>query len=344
MRPGINCALPYALGKSTVREHERPDSQKRPGPNDEKHIELPCGPISVRQIIKATQNFSTKMEIGRGGFGMVYKAQLHGQVVAVKKLSTPSKQKLKEFNTEVHALSSLKHENLVQLFGAYSGEELHLLIYEYMEHNSIAEALSGTRSSLKLDWETRYEICLGIAKGLKYIHEESTIKFVHRDIKAQNILLGGTDGNLKAKISDFGLAMLFEEEDEIMVSRVAGTHGYLAPEYAMRGILSQKADVYNFGVLLLEIVSGKSNTVSRPIQETVFLLDTAYVYNKQGMLAELADKDLSNCYDFPQAMRILSLAMICTSLIPSLRPTMSEVVSVLQDEKTVPASPWRPSE
>ncbi|KAK3032713.1 hypothetical protein RJ639_035157, partial [Escallonia herrerae] len=315
----------------------------------EKRIELPSGPVSVRQIIDATNNFSTKMEIGRGGFGRVYKnkacwaqatatdrdgpgragvAQLHGQIVAVKKLSTPSKQKLQEFNTEVHTLSSLKHENLVQLYGGYSGKELHLLIYEYMEHKSIGEALFETRSRLKLDWKTRREICLGIAKGLKYLHEESRLKIVHRDIKAQNILLGGTDGNLKAKISDFGLAMLCEEGNENMVSKVAGTNGYLAPEYAMRGIFSQKADVYSFGVLLLEIVSGKSNAVSRPTQDTVFLLDT-------GRLADLVDKDLSSCYDFTEAMRILNLAMMCTSQTPTLRPTMSEVVSVLQGEKTV---------
>ncbi|KAK3036923.1 hypothetical protein RJ639_030888 [Escallonia herrerae] len=230
-----------------------------------------------------------------------------------------------------------------------------------MEHKSIADALFETQSRLKLDWKARREICLGIAKGLKYIHGESRLQMVHRDIKAQNILLGGTDGNLTAKISDFGLAMLCEEGNENMVSKVAGTHGYLAPEYAMRGILSQKADVYSFGVLLLEIVSGKSNAVSRPTQETVFLLDTvwygtafalsptkmivfwskhatdpeAYVYNKEGRLADLVDKDLSSCYDFTQAMRILNLAMMCTSQTPTLRPTMSEVVSVLQDEKTV---------
>ncbi|KAK2967497.1 hypothetical protein RJ640_010138 [Escallonia rubra] len=301
----------------------------------EKRIELPSGPVSVRQIIDATSNFSTKMEIGRGGFGVVYKAELRGQVVAVKKLSSPSKQKLQEFNTEVHTLSSLKHENLVQLYGGYSGKELHLLIYEYMEHKSIAEALFETQSPLKLDWKTRREICLGIAKGLKYLHEESRLKIVHRDIKAQNILLGGTDENLKAKISDFGLAMLCEEGNENMVSRVAGTNGYLAPEYAMRGILSQKADIYSFGVLLLEIVSGRSNAVSRPTQETVYLLDTAYVYNKEGRLGDLVDKDLSSCYDVTEAMRILNLAMMCTSQTPTLRPTMSEVISVLQDEKTV---------
>ncbi|KAK3032706.1 hypothetical protein RJ639_035150, partial [Escallonia herrerae] len=245
------------------------------------------------------------MEIGRGGFGIVYKAQVHGQVVAVKKLSNPSKQKLEEFNTEVHTLSSYKHENLVRLFGGYSGKDLHLLIYEYMEHKSIADALFESRSPLKLDWRTRREICLGIAKGLKYLHEESRLKIVHRDIKAQNILLGGTDGNLKAKISDFGLAILCEEGNENQVSRVAGT---------------------NFGVLLLEIVSRKSNAVSRPTQETVCLLDT---------VADLVDKDLSSCYDFTEAMRILNLAMMCTTQTPTLRPTMSDVVSVLQDEKTV---------
>ncbi|KAK3032705.1 hypothetical protein RJ639_035149 [Escallonia herrerae] len=304
-------------------------------PDEEKCIELPSGPVSIRQIIDATNNFESKMEIGRGGFGTVYKAQIHGQIVAVKKLSSSSKQKLQEFNTEVHSLSSLKHENVVRLYGGYSGKELHLLIYEYMEHKSIADALFETRPRLKLDWKTRCEICLGIAKGLKYLHGESRLQMIHRDIKAQNILLSGTDGNLTAKISDFGLATLCEEGNENMVSRVAGTNGYLAPEYAMRGIVSQKTDVYSFGVLLLEIVSGKSNAVYRPNHETVFLLDTAIVYNKEKRLIDLVDENLSHCYDFKEAMRILNLAMMCTSQTPTLRPTMSEVVSVLQDEKTV---------
>ncbi|KAK2994752.1 hypothetical protein RJ640_031025, partial [Escallonia rubra] len=181
---------------------------------------------------------------------------LDGTIIAVKQLSSKSKQGSREFVNEIGMLSGLQHPNLVKLYGCcIEGKEL-LLVYEYMENNSLAHALFGQEGSPSyLDWPTRQRICIGIAKGLVYLHEESPLKIVHRDIKATNVLL---DSDLKAKISDFGLAKLDEEENTHISTRVAGTIGYMAPEYALHGHLTYKADVYSFGVVALEIVAGKN--------------------------------------------------------------------------------------
>ncbi|CAJ1978453.1 unnamed protein product [Sphenostylis stenocarpa] len=178
------------------------------------------------------------------------------------------------------------------------------------------------------------KICVGIARGLAYLHEESRLKIVHRDIKATNVLL---DKDLNAKISDFGLAKLDEEENTHISTRIAGTIGYMAPEYAMRGYLTDKADVYSFGVVALEIVSGKSNTKYRPKEEFVYLLDWAYVLQEQGNLLELVDPSLGSKHSPEEAMRMLSLALLCTNPSPTLRPTMSSVVSMLEGKIPIQA-------
>ncbi|KAK3428068.1 hypothetical protein EUGRSUZ_F04180 [Eucalyptus grandis] len=224
------------------------------------------------QIKVATDNFDSVNKIGEGGFGPVYKGiLLDGIIIAVKQHSPKSKQGNREFLNEIGMISALQHPNLIKLYGCcIEGNQL-LLVYEYLENNSLARALFGLdEQQIELDWATRKKIVLGIARGLAYLHEESGLKIVHRDIKATNVLL---DKELNAKISDFGLAKLNEEEDTHISTRVAGTIGYMAPEYAMRGYLTDKADVYSFGVVALEIVSGKSNTNYRPKDEFVYLLD-----------------------------------------------------------------------
>ncbi|KAF8391184.1 hypothetical protein HHK36_023486 [Tetracentron sinense] len=192
----------------------------------------------------------------------------------------------------------------------------------------------GEEYLLKLNWPTRCKICLGIARGLAYLHEESRLKIVHRDIKATNVLL---DKDLNAKISDFGLAKLDEEENTHISTRIAGTIGYMAPEYAMRGYLTDKADVYSFGIVALEIVSGKSNTNYRPKEEFVYLLDWACVLQEQGNLLELVDPSLGSKYSEEEALRMLNLALLCTNLSPTLRPAMSAVVSMLEGQIPVQA-------
>ncbi|KHN42594.1 Putative LRR receptor-like serine/threonine-protein kinase [Glycine soja] len=303
---------------------------------DKELLELKTGYFSLRQIKAATNNLDPANKIGEGGFGPVYKGVLSdGHVIAVKQLSSKSKQGNREFVNEIGMISALQHPNLVKLYGCcIEGNQL-LLIYEYMENNSLAHALFGEQEQkLHLDWPTRMKICVGIARGLAYLHEESRLKIVHRDIKATNVLL---DKDLNAKISDFGLAKLDEEENTHISTRIAGTIGYMAPEYAMRGYLTDKADVYSFGVVALEIVSGKSNTKYRPKEEFVYLLDWAYVLQEQGNLLELVDPNLGSKYSPEEAMRMLSLALLCTNPSPTLRPTMSSVVSMLEGKIPIQA-------
>ncbi|XP_071725938.1 probable LRR receptor-like serine/threonine-protein kinase At1g53440 [Rutidosis leptorrhynchoides] len=296
-------------------------------------LELQTGYFSLRQIKSATHNFDLANKIGEGGFGPVYKGVLtDGSEIAVKQLSSRSKQGNREFVTEIGMISALQHPNLVKLYGCcIEGKEL-LLVYEYLENNSLARALFGREDQkLNLDWSTRKKICMGIARGLAYLHEESRLKIVHRDIKATNVLL---DKDLNAKISDFGLAKLDEEENTHISTRIAGTIGYMAPEYAMRGYLTDKADVYSFGVVALEIVSGKSNTNYRPKEEFVYLLDWAYVLQEQGSLLDLVDPGLSK-YSKDEAMKMLNLALLCTNPSPTLRPPMSSVVKMLEGKIAV---------
>ncbi|CAL0333713.1 unnamed protein product [Lupinus luteus] len=304
---------------------------------DKELLDLKTGYFSLRQIKAATNNFDQANKIGEGGFGPVYKGVLpDGDVIAVKQLSSKSKQGNREFVNEIGMISALQHPNLVNLYGCcVEGNQL-LLIYEYMENNSLARALFGKEEQkLNLDWRTRMKICVGIARGLAYLHEESRLKIVHRDIKATNVLL---DKDLNAKISDFGLAKLDEEENTHISTRIAGTIGYMAPEYAMRGYLTDKADVYSFGIVALEIVSGKSNTNYRPKEEFVYLLDWAYVLQEQGNLLDLVDSSLGSSYSSEEAMRMLSLALLCTNPSPTLRPSMSSVVSMLEGKTPIQAS------
>ncbi|KAK4255941.1 hypothetical protein QN277_008866 [Acacia crassicarpa] len=303
---------------------------------DKELLDLKTGYFSLRQIKAATNNFSPENKIGEGGFGSVYKGVLpDGTVIAVKQLSSKSKQGNREFVNEIGMISALQHPNLVKLFGCcIEGNQL-LLIYEYLENNCLARALFGHQEQkLQLDWPTRMKICVGIARGLAYLHEESRLKIVHRDIKATNVLL---DKDLNAKISDFGLAKLDEEENTHISTRIAGTIGYMAPEYAMRGYLTDKADVYSFGVVALEIVSGKSNTNYRPKEEFVYLLDWAYVLEEQGNLLELVDPSLGSSYSSKEAMRMLELALLCTNPSPTLRPPMYSVVSMLEGKSPIQA-------
>ncbi|KAJ4980472.1 hypothetical protein NE237_031309 [Protea cynaroides] len=303
--------------------------------NDLRDLDLQTGSFSLRQIKAATNNFDAANKIGEGGFGSVYKGQLSdGTVIAVKQLSSISKQGSREFVNEIGMISALQHPNFVKLYGCcVEGNQL-LLVYEYMENNCLSRALFGRDATckLQLDWPTRRKICIGIARGLAYLHEESRLKIVHRDIKASNVLL---DKDLNAKISDFGLAKLSEDDNTHISTRVAGTIGYMAPEYAMRGYLTNKADVYSFGVVALEIVSGKSNTNYRPKEEFVYLLDWAYVLQERGSLLELVDPNLGSQYSSEEAMVMLNVALLCTNASPTLRPIMSQVVSMLEGRTAV---------
>ncbi|RZC54376.1 hypothetical protein C5167_013231, partial [Papaver somniferum] len=293
-------------------------------------LDLNTNSFTLRQIKAATSNFAAENKIGEGGFGPVYKGHLlDGTTIAVKQLSSKSKQGNREFVNEIGMISALQHPNLTRLYGCcIEGNQL-LLIYEYMENNSLSRALFGEEEvQLKLDWPTRHKICVGIARGLTYLHEESRLKIVHRDIKGTNVLL---DKDLNPKISDFGLAKLDEEDNTHISTRIAGTRGYMAPEYALRGYLTDKADVYSFGVVALEIVSGKSNT-SYMLKEAdcVYLLDWALILQENGNLMDLVDPKLESEFDEEEVLLMINITLTCTDTSPTRRPKMSSVVSMLE--------------
>ncbi|KAG5254844.1 leucine-rich repeat receptor serine/threonine-protein kinase [Salix suchowensis] len=302
--------------------------------HDLKGLDLNTGKFTLKQIKAATNNFDPANKIGEGGFGPVYKGLLlDGTIIAVKQLSSKSKQGNREFVNEIGMISALQHPHLVKLHGCcIEGDQL-LLVYEYMENNSLARALFGPEEyRMNLDWATRQKICVGIARGLAYLHEESRLKIVHRDIKATNVLL---DENLDPKISDFGLAKLDEEDNTHISTRVAGTYGYMAPEYAMRGYLTDKADVYSFGIVALEIVSGKCNTSHRGKEDTIYLLDWALFLKEEGTLLELVDPSLGQDYNEEEVITMINVALLCSNVSAAVRPAMSAVVSMLEGKAAV---------
>ncbi|KAG6737116.1 hypothetical protein POTOM_059889 [Populus tomentosa] len=297
-------------------------------------LDLVTGIFTFRQIKAATNDFDPENKLGEGGFGSVYKGVLSdGTIIAVKQLSAKSKQGNREFVNEIGMISALQHPNLVRLYGCcIEGKQL-LLVYEYMENNSLAHVLYGKKEDQrKLDWHTRQRICVGIAKGLAFLHEESTLKIVHRDIKATNVLL---DGDMNAKISDFGMAKLDEEDNTHITTRVAGTMGYMAPEYALYGYLTYKADVYSFGVVALEIVAGMNNMRFRHDEDFVCLLDWALNLQQNGDIMELVDPKLGSGFDKKEAVIMIKVALLCTNQSPALRPKMSAVVKMLEGKGDV---------
>ncbi|KAM3748469.1 hypothetical protein ACB098_05G111100 [Castanea mollissima] len=302
---------------------------KKSRENELKGLDLQTGYFTYRQIKAATNNFNAANKLGEGGFGSVYKGILSdGTVIAVKQLSSKSRQGSREFVNEIGMISGLQHPNLVRLYGCcIEGKQL-LLVYEYMENNSLARALFGpVDSRLKLDWLARQKICVGIAKGLAFLHEESTLKIVHRDIKSTNVLL---DRDLNPKISDFGLAKLDEEENTHISTKIAGTIGYMTPEYALWGHLTYKADLYSFGVVALEIIAGKNNMKYRPNQNFVCLLDWAILLQQRGDLMELVDPELGSDFSKEEALRMIKVALLCTNPSPVLRPVMTAIVNMLE--------------
>ncbi|KAL8138296.1 hypothetical protein V2J09_004297 [Rumex salicifolius] len=294
-------------------------------------LDLQSGMFNFTQIEVATNSFDIANMIGKGGSGTVYKGTLlDGTYIAVKRLSSKSLDGNKQFVTEIGLLSSLYHPNLVRLYGCcVEGSEL-LLVYEYMVNNNLAQALFED-APLGLDWPTRLKICVGIAKGLAFLHEESTLKIIHRDIKPTNILL---DSELNAKISDFGLARLDEEGNTHICTKLAGTVGYTAPEYALWGYLTFKADVYSFGIVALEVVAGRSNMNFRPDENHFCLLDWAFYLQQKGNLMEIVDPKIEGEYNKEEALRVIRVALLCGNASPGLRPTMSQVLSMLQPQST----------
>ncbi|XP_021888618.1 putative serine/threonine-protein kinase [Carica papaya] len=289
--------------------------------------------FSYSSLRSATGNFHPSNRIGGGGYGVVYKGVLkNGTQVAIKSLSAESKQGTREFLTEINMISNIRHPNLVELIGCCVEGNNRILIYEYLENNSLGNALLGSKSKhVFLDWPKRSAICLGTATGLAFLHEEVEPHIVHRDIKASNILL---DVNFCPKIGDFGLAKLFPDNVTHVSTRVAGTVGYLAPEYALLGQLTKKADVYSFGVLLLEIVSGSSSSKAAFGEDLLVLVEWAWKLREEGRLLDLVDPELTK-YPKNEILRFIKVALFCTQAAAQQRPTMKQVLEMLSREVTL---------
>ncbi|KAM0051944.1 putative protein kinase RLK-Pelle-DLSV family [Helianthus debilis subsp. tardiflorus] len=278
-------------------------------------------------IEEATTNFSTENKIGEGGFGVVYKGTLpSGLDIAVKRLSKGSGQGALEFKNEVLLLAKLQHRNLVRLLGFCIDAEEKILIYEYVANHSLDFFLFDPTKQVKLDWSTRYKIIKGIARGMLYLHEDSRLRIIHRDLKTSNILL---DEEMNPKISDFGMARIVcRSQTQGMTNRIVGTFGYMSPEYAMHGHFSVKSDVFSLGVVLLEIISGKKNTrVSQPGYAD--LLCHAWTMWKNGEPFKIFDSNLVDSISDNEALRCINIALLCVQQDDELRPLMDSVVLML---------------
>ncbi|KAE9592009.1 putative protein kinase RLK-Pelle-DLSV family [Lupinus albus] len=286
--------------------------------------------FSYNSLRSATGDFHPSSKIGGGGYGVVYKGALRdGTQVAIKSLSVDSKQGSHEFMTEINMISNIRHPNLVELIGCCVEGSHRILVYEFMENNSLASSLLGPRSKyIPLDWPKRAAICHGTASGLRFLHEEAQPNIVHRDIKASNILL---DGNFNPKIGDFGLAKLFPDNVTHVSTRVAGTLGYLAPEYALLGQLTKKADVYSFGVLMLEIISGKSSSKAAFGDNLLVLVEWAWKLKEEKRLLHIVDRELTD-YDEIEVYRFIMVALLCTQAASQHRPSMNQVLQMLSKE------------
>ncbi|KAL4386784.1 hypothetical protein GQ457_09G004640 [Hibiscus cannabinus] len=316
---------------------------KRKTKNDDEELLLGINPrpnsFSYSELKACTEDFSPSKKLGEGGFGPVYKGTLSdGRVVAVKQLSVATKHGKEQFFTEIATISAVQHRNLVKLYGCCIGGNQRLLIYEYLENKSLDQTLFG-QNDLHLDWPTRFGICLSTARGLVYLHEESRPRFVHRDVKASNILL---DAELCPKISDFGLAKLYDDKKTHITTRAAGTIGYLAPEYAMRGHLTEKVDVFSFGVVALEIISGRPNCDNTLENDRIYLLEWAWTLHENNQLLSLLDPELVE-FDEKEALRVMRVALLCTQTSPTMRPPMSRVVGMLVGDIEVSNVTTKPS-
>ncbi|KAK9936209.1 hypothetical protein M0R45_013061 [Rubus argutus] len=286
--------------------------------------------FNFNSVSAATNNFSEENKLGNGGFGTVYKGILPGlEEIAVKRLSRKSCQGLEEFKNEINLIAKLQHRNLVRLLGCCIEGEEKMLLYEYMPNKSLDFFLFDATRQALLNWSKRFMIIEGIARGLLYLHRDSRLRIIHRDLKASNILL---DEDMIPKISDFGMARIFGgNQNEANTMRVVGTYGYMSPEYAMEGLFSVKSDVYSFGVLLLEIVSGRRN-ISLRTSEHLSLIGYAWHLWNENKPEDLIDPSIAETCSQTELLRCIHVGLLCVQDSADWRPTMSAVVLMLESE------------
>ncbi|KAM1008779.1 hypothetical protein ACFX2J_005149 [Malus domestica] len=298
--------------------------------------------FSFATIEAATNKFSVHNKLGKGGFGEVYKGIFpDGQQVAVKRLSRGSGQGAEEFKNEVVLVAKLQHRNLVRLLGFCSEGPEKILVYEFVQNKSLDHFLYDSGDQVKLDWPSRYKIINGIARGILYLHHDSRLKIIHRDLKASNVLL---DGEMNPKIADFGMARIFRvDQTQGNTRRVVGTYGYIAPEYAMHGLFSVKSDVYSLGVLILEIVTGKKNTNFYNSDNGEDLLSHVWRHWRDGTPLELLDVNLRDSYSRSEVIRCIHIGLLCVQENPDDRPKMQKILLMLSSYSLSMPSPQKPA-
>ncbi|XXG72802.1 hypothetical protein AAC387_Pa07g1814 [Persea americana] len=310
------------------------------GEYGKKGLDIPFIPFDT--IVAATNNFSESNKLGQGGFGPVYKGKLYeGKEIAVKRLSKSSGQGLEEFKNEVILIAKLQHRNLVRLLGYCIKGDEKMLLYEYMPNKSLDSFLFDRSRCKLLDWEKRYAIILGVARGLLYLHQDSRLRIIHRDLKTSNILL---DEEMSPKISDFGMARIFGgDEAHENTNRVVGTYGYMSPEYALDGAFSVKSDAFSFGVVLLEIISGKKNSGFYSSEQSMNLLGHAWQLWNENKGLDLLDRSLKEKYKESEVLKCFCVALLCVQEDATDRPTMALVLSMLNSETTIIPAPKQPA-
>jgi len=290
--------------------------------------------FDYEELYTATNGFSPSTILGEGGFGRVYKGQLlSGKAVAVKQLTVGGGQGDREFRAEVEIISRVHHRHLVSLVGYCIVGSQRLLVYDFVPNGTLADNLHGKKRGLVMDWATRLRVALGSARGLAYLHEDCHPRIIHRDIKASNILL---DNNFEAQVADFGLAKAESDAHTHVTTRVMGTFGYLAPEYAASGKLTEKSDVFSFGVVLLELITGRKPVDTRRPPGEDSLVEWAHPLMKlaleDGNVEQLVDPELGNDYDKNEMFRMIEAAAACVCYTASKRPKMSQVVRALESD------------
>ncbi|CBI39910.3 receptor-like serine/threonine-protein kinase SD1-7 isoform X1 [Vitis vinifera] len=305
---------------------------------EKKEVDLPM--FSFASVSASTNNFCNENKLGEGGFGSVYKGKSQRRYeVAVKRLSKRSKQGWEELKNEAMLIAKLQHKNLVKVLGYCIERDEKILIYEYMSNKSLDFFLFDPTKHGILNWKTWVHIIEGVAQGLLYLHQYSRMRIIHRDLKASNILL---DKDMNPKISDFGMARIFGGNEPKATNHIVGTYGYMSPEYALEGLFSTKSDVFSFGVLLMEILSGKKNTGFYQT-DSLNLLGYAWDLWKDSRGQELMDPGLEETSPTHILLRYINVGLLCVQESADDRPTMSDVVSMLGNESVRLPSPKQPA-
>ncbi|GMP30280.1 hypothetical protein CsSME_00005017 [Camellia sinensis var. sinensis] len=297
-----------------------------------------CLRFKYSTLQKATEDFKESHKIGQGGYGEVFKGALaDGREIAIKRLFVGGKCQIQAVCNEIDIICQAQHKNLVRLLGCCFTNDS-LLVYEFLANGSLDRILFDPEKKKELDWKKRLGIIIGTAKGLEYLHKDCQVRVVHRDIKASNILL---DWKYRPKIADFGLARFYSSERIVANTAIVGTLGYMAPEYLAQGRLTEKVDVYSYGVLVLEVVSGVQNNKFHSEDTLSTLVTTTWRHFQENTVAEIIDKSME-IEDVEEVQRIVQIGLLCTQESPALRPTMTNVVEMLKEKNVELPTPSKP--